>query len=110
MVKNTQSAGTALEMLILRILDRRGPSHGYDIANVLRDWSAESIRVEEGSLYPALHRMEEAGLVAAEWTVTESKRRARTYRITRAGGKHLAGAHERWTTFTDGVARVLRHS
>src|ERR1700733_11904056 len=110
MGKDTQSAGAALELLVLRILERRGPSHGYDIASVLRHWSAETIRVEEGSLYPALHRMEEAGLVAAEWTVTESKRRARTYRITRAGTRHLASAYERWTTFADGVARVLRHS
>src|SRR6478735_2818549 len=98
------SAGVALELLVLRVLDRRGASHGYDIAAVLREWSSDAIRVEEGSLYPALHRMEEAGLVAAEWTVTNAKRRARIYRLTRKGATHLASAHERWIAFTEGVA------
>ena len=104
------SAGVALELLVLRVLNRRGPSHGYDMAAILRDWSSDSIRVEEGSLYPALHRMEEAGLVAAEWTVTGAKRRARMYRLTRKGARHLATVHERWIAFTEGVARVLRHA
>ncbi len=70
--------------------------------------SAEALRIEEGSLYPALHRMEEAGLIAATWVVTEHKRRARIYRITRAGVQHLASERERWTAFSGGVARVLR--
>jgi transcriptional regulator len=105
-----QSAGEALELLILRVLDRRGPSHGYDIAAAFRDWSSDAIRVEEGSLYPALHRMEEAGLVAAEWIVTDAKRRARVYRLTRKGAKQLAAAHERWVAFTEGVRRILRHA
>ena len=97
-------------MLILTVLDRRGPSHGYDIANVLHDWSAEAIRVEEGSLYPALHRMEEVGWVSATWTVTELKRRARIYRITRAGARHLAAERARWDLFAGGVARILKHA
>lgn len=110
MVQDTQSARVALDMLILTVLERRGPSHGYDLANVLHEWSAEALRVEEGSLYPALHRMEEAGWVSATWTITELKRRARTYRITRAGTRHLAGERERWDLFSSGVARVLRHA
>jgi PadR family transcriptional regulator, regulatory protein PadR len=106
---DAQSARVALDLLILTVLERRGPSHGYDLANVLHDWSAEAIQVEEGSLYPALHRMEETGWVSATWTVTERKRRARIYRITRAGTAHLTAERERWDAFAGGVARVLRH-
>jgi len=66
--------------------------------------------VEEGSLYPALHRMEEAGWISAEWLVTENKRRARVYQITRAGRKQLDAETQRWTEFSAGVARVLRYA
>jgi len=69
--------------------------------------SREALRVDEGPLYPALHRMEEAGWISAEWMVTESKRRARVYRMTRAGMKQLAAETERWDVFSKGVARVL---
>jgi transcriptional regulator len=110
MPQDSQSARAALDLLILTVLERRGPSHGYDIATALHEWSAQSIKVEEGSLYPALHRMEEIGWVSAAWTVTENKRRARTYRLTRAGLQHVAGERERWDVFTAGVARVLRHA
>src|SRR5882757_8798930 len=84
------SAKTALDLLILTVLGRRGPSHGYGIANAIQELSAEALRVEEGSIYPALHRMEEAGWIKAEWMVTENKRRARIYRITARGNKQLA--------------------
>jgi PadR family transcriptional regulator PadR len=104
------SAQTALDMLVLTILSRRGPSHGYGIANAIQELSEEALRVDEGSLYPALHRMEEAGWIAAEWTVTENKRRARIYSITKPGAKQLAAERERWTNFSGGVARVLRHA
>ena len=103
------SAQSALDMLVLTVLSRRGPSHGYGIANAIQETSEEALRVEEGSLYPALHRMEEAGWITAEWTVTENKRRARIYRINRAGEKHLAAETENWNVFSAGVARVLRH-
>jgi transcriptional regulator len=106
----SKSAQTALDMLVLTILSRRGPSHGYGIANAIQELSDEALRVEEGSLYPALHRMEEAGWIGAEWMVTENKRRARIYRINRAGMKQLAAETERWTSFSAGVARVLRHA
>jgi transcriptional regulator len=105
-----QSANAALDMLILTVLARGGPSHGYAIANRLHDLSAASIKVEEGSLYPALHRMEESGWIASAWTVTELKRRARIYRITRRGATHLAAEQARWNDFAAGVARVLRHA
>jgi transcriptional regulator len=107
---SSNSAQTALDMLILTILSRRGPSHGYGIANAIQELSDETLRVDEGSLYPALHRMEEAGWIAAEWMVTENKRRARIYRINRAGTKQLAAERERWNSFSGGVARVLRHA
>ena len=107
---SSNSAQTAIDMLVLTILSRRGASHGYGIANAIQELSDEALRVEEGSLYPALHRMEEAGWIAAEWMVTENKRRARIYRISRAGTKQLAAERERWNSFSSGVARVLRHA
>ncbi len=105
---SSNSAQSALDMLILTILSRRGPAYGCGIANVIQETSAEALRVDEESLYPALPRMEEAGWIAAEWVVTENKRRARTYRINRAWTKQLAFETERWSTFSAGVARVLR--
>jgi len=107
---STNSAQTALDLLVLTVLGRRGPLHGYGIANAIEDLSDEALRIDEGSLYPALHRMEEAGWITASWTVTENKRRARIYQLTRAGKKQLAAETERWTSFSTGVARVLRHA
>jgi PadR family transcriptional regulator, regulatory protein PadR len=104
------SAQTALDLVILTVLDRRAPLHGYGIANAIEDLSAEALRIDEGSLYPALHRMEEIGWITASWTVTENKRRARIYQLSRAGKKQLAAETERWTSFSAGVARVLRHA
>jgi transcriptional regulator len=103
-----KSAQTALDLLILTVLDRRGTSHGYGIASAIEELSEDALKVEEGSLYPALHRMEEAGWIVAEWTVTENKRRARIYRITKPGKKQLEAETERWSNFSAGVARVLR--
>jgi transcriptional regulator len=82
--------------------------HGYGIANAIENLSEEALRIDEGSLYPALHRMEEAGWISAEWTVTENKRRARLYQLTRKGKKQLASETERWTSVSAGIARVLR--
>jgi PadR family transcriptional regulator, regulatory protein PadR len=107
---STNSAQTALDLLVLTVLGRRGPLHGYGIANAIEDLSGEALRIDEGSLYPALHRMEEIGWITASWTVTENKRRARIYQLTRAGKKQLAAETERWTSFSTGVARVLRHA
>lgn len=104
------SAQTALDLLVLTVLGRRGPLHGYGIANAIEELSDEALRIDEGSLYPALHRMEEIGWITASWTITENKRRARIYQMTRAGKKQLAAETERWTNFSSGVARVLRHA
>lgn len=104
------SAQTALDLLVLTVLERRGPLHGYGIATAIEDLSQEALRVEEGSLYPALHRMEELAWIAAEWKMSETKRRARFYRITNAGKKQLASESERWVSFSAGVSRVLRHA
>ena len=104
------SAQAALDMLVLTILSRRGPSHGYGIAGAIQELSNDALRVDEGSLYPALHRMEEAGWIAAEWVVTENKRRARMYRLTRGGAKQLEAERERWSSYSDAVARVLRYA
>jgi len=105
---SSRSVQTALDLLVLTVLERRGPLHGYGIANAILDLSAEALRVEEGSLYPALHRMEEAGWVSAEWTVTENKRRARIYQVTRKGKAQLSAESQQWDSFSKGVTRVLR--
>jgi transcriptional regulator len=107
---NSKSAQSALDMLILTVLDRRGPAHGYGITNAIQEVSEDALRIDEGSLYPALHRMEEAGWITAEWMITENKRRARIYRINRAGIKQLAAERDRWNSFSAGVARVLRYA
>jgi len=107
---NSNSAQSALDLLILTVLSRRGPTHGYGIANAIQEVSEEALRVDEGSLYPALHRMEEAGWITADWMVTENKRRARIYRISRAGTRQLAAEQEKWDRFSAGVARVLRYA
>jgi PadR family transcriptional regulator PadR len=107
---SSTSAQTALDLLVLTILDRRGPLHGYGIASAIEELSEEALRVEEGSLYPALHRMEELGWISAEWTITENKRRARSYQVMRAGKRQLSTETQRWTDFSLGVARVLRHA
>lgn len=106
-MRSRDSAQNALDLLVLTVLIRRGPSHGYGIANAIQELSNETLRVDEGSLYPALHRMEEAGWIKAEWAVTENKRRARIYKTTRAGAKQLAAETESWERFSSGVAQVL---
>ena len=95
-----------LDMLILRTL-ARGPSHGWGIAQHIRQVSDEVLRVEEGSLYPALHRLELAGQLAAEWGVSENNRRARIYRLTPRGRKRLEAELERWDALVGAIARVL---
>jgi PadR family transcriptional regulator PadR len=97
----------ALPMLVLKILARRGPVHGYAITTQIERMSSEVLRVEEGSLYPALHRLEESGLVKAKWVVTANNRRARTYEITPAGRRQLESDEERWRLVTLAVGHVL---
>src|SRR5437773_644383 len=96
-----------LDLLVLKTLSR-GPHHGYGIASDIQAISDDILRVEEGSLYPALHRMEHLGWISAEWQLTTNNRRARVYRLTRAGEKQLAEQREKWARLTKGVAKVLR--
>ena len=98
-----------LDLLVLKTLSR-GPHHGYGIAAHIQTISDDILRVEEGSLYPALHRMEYLGWIAAEWQTTENNRRARIYKVTRAGEKRLAEEQEKWTRLTRGVTKVLRYA
>jgi transcriptional regulator len=100
----------SLPLLVLKILARRGPLHGYAITTQIEGMSEEVLRVEEGSLYPALHRMEEAGWIKAKWVTTENKRRARLYEITAAGRKQLEAAESRWRAVTAAVGRILKHA
>jgi len=100
----------SLYLLVLKILARRGPLHGYGLTTHIHEISRDVLRVEEGSLYPALHRMEEEGWIRAEWVMTENKRRARRYEITAAGRKQLATEEARWNAVTSAVGRILRHA
>ena len=99
-----------LALLVLRSLAARGRLHGYAITNYIQRASDDLLRVEEGSLYPALHRMEQEGLVKAEWGTTEKNRPARFYTLTAAGRKQLALEQEQWDRLTEGVRRVLRYA
>ncbi|MFN0102878.1 MAG: PadR family transcriptional regulator [Bryobacteraceae bacterium] len=98
----------ALDLLVLKILLRRPGLHGYAIMAAVKEMSEEVLRVEEGSLYPALHRMEEAGWIGAKWITKETGRRARIYHLTDAGGKQLAAEEARWQAVTSAVNRILR--
>ena len=100
----------SLPLLVLTLLARRGPLHGYAIASQIEAMSEETLRVEEGSLYPALHRLEEAGWVKARWTTTGTGRRARVYDITAAGRRQVAAEEERWKAITAAVGRILKHA
>ncbi len=96
-----------LDLLVLKTLSR-GPQHGYGIAAEIQSISDEMLRVEEGSLYPALHRMEHLGWVTAEWQTTTNRRRARSYTLTRAGERRLVEERANWDQVTKAVGKVLR--
>jgi PadR family transcriptional regulator PadR len=98
----------SLDLLVLKVLSRRPGLHGYALMSAIRDTSRDVLRVEEGSLYPALHRMEEAGWIRAEWKTKDSGRRARVYELTTAGKKQLTAEAERWQAVTSAINRVLR--
>ena len=98
----------SLDLLVLKILSRSPGLHGYAIMAEIRDRSSEVLRIEEGSLYPALHRMEEAGWLRAKWITKDNGRRARKYELTAAGKKQLAAEESRWEAVTAAVNQVLR--
>jgi len=100
----------SMDLLVLKILSRRPGLHGYAIMSAIQDISGEVLRVEEGSLYPALHRMEEAGWIRAEWITKDTGRRARLYELTAAGKRQLGAEESRWQAVTLAVNRVLREA
>ncbi len=107
--KRDQLQGS-LDLLVLRVLASQESLHGYAITESIQKVSADVLRVEEGSLYPALHRMDEAGWVASAWGTSENNRRARYYRITKAGRRHLAELEKNWAKHVEAVKRVLKHA
>ena len=96
-----------LDMLILRTL-QWGPQHGHGIGQMIRASSEDLLKIEHGSLYPALHRLEEQGWIAAEWKASELNRRAKYYRLTAAGKKHLVAEHSKWDLLVRTITRVMR--
>lgn len=95
-----------LDLLILQTL-QWGPQHGYGISQAIRANSGEALRVDTGSLYPALHRLEGEGWIAASWKVSENKQRVRVYRITAGGKKQLLSERSRWEQLSEAIAGVL---
>ena len=98
----------SLDLLVLKILSRRPSLHGYAIMTAIQDISGNVLRAEEGSLYPALHRMEGAGWIRARWVTKENGRRARIYELTAAGKDQLAAEESHWHAVSSAVSRVLR--
>ena len=107
--KNDILQGT-LALLVLKCIAAQGRMHGYALTTHIQRVSADLLRVEEGSLYPALHRMEQDGWLKAEWGTTEKNRDAKFYSITPAGRKQLELEEESWVRLRDGVQRVLRYA
>jgi PadR family transcriptional regulator PadR len=110
MSKKPDSLQGALDLLILRTLASRGPMHGYGIAIHIERISGDALKVEEGSLYPALHRIEQMGWIKSQWNLTENKRQAKYYRITPAGQTRLTEGEQAWQAVTDAIARVLKYT
>ena len=107
--RNDKLQGT-LNLLVLRTLESRGSLHGYGLSECIHAVSDELLQVEEGSLYPALHRMEQDGWISSKWEITDKGRKAKVYSITARGRKQLADEHETWERLTRGVARVLKYT
>jgi transcriptional regulator len=98
-----------LDMLILKTL-QRGAMHGYGIAEFIEQRSADVLRVEEGALYPALHRLELRGLLSSEWGISDNNRRAKYYRLTAAGRKGLQKESARWSLISAAIARIMENT
>ena len=107
-MKKPDSLQGTLDLLVLKILSRRPRTHGYGIMAAVKDCSGDLLRVEEGSLYPALYRMEEAGWIRAEWIKKDTGRRARVYELTAAGKKQLGIEESRWQSASAAINQVLR--
>ncbi len=96
-----------LDMLVLKTLSE-GAMHGYEIARWIQKTSDEALQVEEGSLYPALYRMEHKGWITSEWDVSENNRKARYYKLTRTGRKQLENEQDRWARLTEAISKVMQ--
>jgi len=103
----TDNLQGSLELLVMKVL-RRGPNHGFAISTFIEQSSDEVLRVEAGAIYPALHRMTEAGLIKAEWRLSDAGRRARVYSLTPKGRRKLEADQERWRAVSAAVAKILR--
>jgi PadR family transcriptional regulator len=95
-----------LDLMILKTLSW-GPAHGYGVARWIEQCTGDVLQVEEGSLYPALHKLEDQGLIRADWGITERNRRAKFYQLTAAGRKHLRASRDSWARFAAAVGKVL---
>jgi PadR family transcriptional regulator, regulatory protein PadR len=100
----------SLDLLVLKALSQLGELHGYGIVVHIQRASDELLTVEEGSLYPALHRMEQSGWITSEWALTETRRRAKYYKLTAAGRKQLKQAEESFEVLVKGVRAMLRYA
>jgi PadR family transcriptional regulator, regulatory protein PadR len=100
----------SIPLIVLKVLARRGSLHGYGLSVHIKQVSQDVLNVEEGSLYPALHRMEEAGHIKAKWVTTENNRRARMYEITPRGRRELETEETRWRAISSAIGRVLREA
>jgi transcriptional regulator len=109
-MRKPDSLQGSLDLLVLTILARRPRLHGYALMAAIKETSGDVLVAEEGSLYPALHRMEEAGWIRADWVVKESGKRARIYQLTAAGRKQLTAEEDRWRTVSAAINRVLREA
>ena len=98
-----------MDLMVLKTLSW-GPAHGYGIARWIEHCTDDVLQVEEGSLYPALYKLEEQGLIDSDWGITENNRRAKFYRLTAAGKKQLRASHEYWARFARAVTQVLEVS
>lgn len=106
-VRQTDLLQGTLDLLILKSLST-GPNHGYGVATRIHQLSDEVLKVEEGSLYPALYRLEEQGLIESEWRVTENNRKAKFYKLTRKGRTALRAELDSWLRLSKAITRVLR--
>ena len=106
---STEFLKGTLDLMILKTLSW-APAHGYGIARWIERCTDDVLEVEEGSLYPALHKLEDEGLITAEWGITEHNRRAKFYRLTTVGKRRLASSHAYWARFAGAVSKVLETS
>jgi len=109
-MKKTDTMQGSLDLLVLKVLSRQPKLHGYAIMTAIKRTSGDVLNAEVGSLYPALHRMEESGLIRAEWAAKDTGRRTRLYQLTAAGKKQLAAEVTRWHTVSSAINRVLQEA